>query len=68
MVLVVAAIFAPFLTPYNPYTVALDIRLQPPGGAHLLGTDELGRDILSRLLFGARVSLWVGMVTVVLAG
>ncbi|HLZ27177.1 MAG TPA: ABC transporter permease [Chloroflexota bacterium] len=67
-VLVLAAIFAPFLTPYNPYLVSLEIRLQPPGGAHPLGTDELGRDILARLLFGARVSLWVGVVTVVLAG
>jgi peptide/nickel transport system permease protein len=67
-VLVFAAIFAPFLTPYNPYAVSLDARLQPPGDGHLLGTDELGRDILARLLFGARVSLWVGMVTVVLSG
>jgi len=68
LVLVVAAVFAPFLAPYNPYTVTLDTRLQPPGAAHLLGTDELGRDILSRLLYGARVSLWVGIVTVALAG
>jgi len=68
LVLVVAAIFAPFLAPYNPYTVTLETRLQPPGAAHLLGTDELGRDILSRLLYGARVSLWVGIVTVALAG
>src|SRR5438552_6718886 len=67
-VLVFAAIFAPYLAPYNPYTVSLDTRLQPPGGAHLLGTDELGRDILSRLIFGARVALWVGIVTVLLAG
>ena len=67
-VLIFAAIFAPFLTPYNPYAVSLDARLQPPGNGHLLGTDELGRDILARLLFGARVSLWVGMVTVVLSG
>jgi peptide/nickel transport system permease protein len=67
-VLVFTAIFAPFLAPYNPYTVALDQRLQPPGGQHLLGTDELGRDILSRLIYGARVALWVGIVTVVLAG
>jgi peptide/nickel transport system permease protein len=67
-ILVLTAIFAPFLAPYNPYTVALDQRLQPPGGAHLLGTDELGRDILSRLIYGARVALWVGIVTVVLAG
>ncbi len=68
LVLVIAAIFAPFLAPYNPYTVTLETRLQPPAAAHLLGTDELGRDILSRLLYGARVSLWVGIVTVVLAG
>ena len=67
-VLVLAAIFAPFLAPYNPYTVSLDTRLQPPSGGHLLGTDELGRDILSRLIFGARVALWVGIVTVVLSG
>ena len=58
-VLVFAAIFAPYLAPYNPYTVSLDTRLQPPGGAHLLGTDELGRDTLTRLVFGARVSLVV---------
>jgi peptide/nickel transport system permease protein len=63
-VLVLSAVFAPWLAPYDPYRVNLDNRLQPPGGAHLLGTDELGRDILSRLLYGARVSLWVGIVTV----
>jgi peptide/nickel transport system permease protein len=68
LVLVVAAVFAPLLAPYNPYTVTLETRLQPPGAAHFLGTDELGRDILSRLLYGARVSLWVGIVTVALAG
>jgi peptide/nickel transport system permease protein len=67
-ILVVTAILAPFLAPYNPYTVALDQRLLPPGGAHPLGTDELGRDILSRLIYGARVALWVGVVTVLLAG
>ena len=68
VVLVVAAVFAPLLAPYNPYAVALEGRLQGPNGTHLLGTDELGRDILSRLLYGARVSLWVGIVTVALAG
>lgn len=66
--LLLAAVFAPLLAPYNPYIVSLDARLQPPGGAHLLGTDELGRDILSRLLFGARVALYVGIVTVFLSG
>jgi peptide/nickel transport system permease protein len=63
-ILVLSAIFAPWLAPYDPYQVSLDSRLQPPGGAHILGTDELGRDILSRLFYGARVSLWVGIVTV----
>lgn len=67
-VLIFGALFAPFLTPYNPYAVSLSARLQPPDGSHWLGTDELGRDILARLLFGARVSLWVGFVTVLLSG
>jgi peptide/nickel transport system permease protein len=67
-ILVLAAIFAPFLAPYNPYTVSLNDRLQPPGGAHVLGTDELGRDILSRLIYGARVALYVGIFTVALSG
>jgi peptide/nickel transport system permease protein len=67
-ILVLGAIFAPWLSPYDPYQVSLDNRLQPPGGAHILGTDELGRDILSRLFYGARVSLWVGIVTVAAAG
>jgi peptide/nickel transport system permease protein len=67
-VLIFAAIFAPFLAPDNPYIVSLDARLQSPGGAHLLGTDELGRDILSRLIFGARIALYVGIVTVFLSG
>jgi len=68
LLLVLAALAAPLVAPYNPYSVALEARLQPPGGPHLLGTDELGRDILSRLLYGARVSLWVGIVTVALSG
>jgi peptide/nickel transport system permease protein len=68
LVLVVAATLAPLMAPYNPYAVELETRLQPPDRAHLLGTDELGRDILSRLIFGARVSLWVGVVTVALSG
>ena len=68
LTLIIAAVFAPLLAPYNPYAVALEGRLEPPSGTHLLGTDELGRDILSRLLYGARVSLWVGLVTVALSG
>jgi ABC-type dipeptide/oligopeptide/nickel transport system permease subunit len=65
--IVVVAIFAPELAPDNPVGGALSLTLQPPawmhGGsaAHLLGTDELGRDELSRLIFGARVSVSVGV-------
>jgi ABC-type dipeptide/oligopeptide/nickel transport system permease subunit len=62
--LVVAALFAPRLAPYDPTEQRLERMLQPPGGAHLLGTDDLGRDILSRILYGARVSLLVGVLSV----
>lgn len=60
LLLAFAGLFAPLLAPDNPDAQNLAIRLQPPSGAHWLGTDELGRDLLSRLLFGARVTL--GMV------
>jgi peptide/nickel transport system permease protein len=63
-VLVLAAAFAPVLAPYDPTRVAMRERLQRPSGQHLLGTDQFGRDILSRLLHGARVSLTVGLVSV----
>jgi len=51
------AVFAPSLAPYDPMAQNLSGALELPGGAHLLGTDELGRDILSRILIGARISL-----------
>jgi nickel transport system permease protein len=51
------AIFAPFMAPHSPEHVDLTKRLQPPDGEHLLGTDHLGRDILSRLIWGARTSM-----------
>ncbi len=61
--LVVAAALAPVLAPY-PFD-AIDIRqtLSPPGGRHVLGTDDVGRDVLTRLLFAGRTSLTVGLVT-----
>lgn len=62
-----AALLAPWLAPYDPSTLHLDAILQPPSAAFPLGTDALGRDVLSRLLFGARVSLWVGFVSVTIA-
>jgi peptide/nickel transport system permease protein len=68
-----AAIFAPALAPYSPTKQDLGNRLQPPiwwGGTteHILGTDQLGRDLLSRMLFGARVTLFVSMAVVLIAG
>lgn len=61
---VCAAVFAPFLAPYHPSDTDLAARLAPPSGAHWFGTDALGRDVLSRTLYGARVSLLVGVLTV----
>jgi peptide/nickel transport system permease protein len=65
--LVVAALTAPVVTRYEPDAVNLTERLLAPSAAHLCGTDMLGRDILTRVLYGARVSLMVGPVTVVTA-
>lgn len=57
--LVSVAVFAPLLAPHNPYLVDLTQKFQPMGSTYLLGTDHLGRDILSRLIYGTRVSLAV---------
>ena len=59
---------APLISPHNPYTLNLIDRLKPPGGPYLLGTDELGRDILSRIIYGARLSLLAGVGIVGIAG
>lgn len=60
----VMALLAPVLAPYNPAALDLTHRLAAPSGAHWLGTDELGRDILSRVIFGARLSLTVAISVV----
>ncbi len=60
----VAALAAPWLAPYDPLGVNLPEALLPPSPAHWLGTDTLGRDVLSRLLFGARISLVIGFIAV----
>ncbi len=65
--LTLVALAGPALAPFDPTEQALDRMLQPPGAGHLLGTDDLGRDILSRLLYGARVSLGVSVAAVGLA-
>jgi peptide/nickel transport system permease protein len=62
------AVLAPLLTQYDPVDQDLSTRLAPPSLAHWLGTDQLGRDLLSRLLFGARISLAVGLFVVATAG
>jgi peptide/nickel transport system permease protein len=59
-----AAAAAPFLAPSDPLAQKLTERLAPPSGSHWMGTDDLGRDVFSRALFGARVSLEVGVVAV----
>lgn len=64
---VLMAVSAPLLAPYSPTKQVLTERLRPPSSAHLLGTDELGRDTLSRILFGAQVSLQVGILSVGIA-
>ena len=65
--LFVVSIFAPWLAPYDPNQIDLKEVLMPPSPAHLLGTDTLGRDVLSRIIYGSRVSLNVGFVAVGLA-
>lgn len=61
------AVAAPLLTPYDPNFVEVTNRLRPPSAAHWLGTDVLGRDVLTRLLYGARISLATGFVVVIVA-
>jgi peptide/nickel transport system permease protein len=62
--LVVAALFAPLIAPADPAAQNLPARLQPPSATHWMGTDELGRDIFSRILYGARISLFVSLCVV----
>jgi peptide/nickel transport system permease protein len=72
LLLVLTAIFAPLLAPYNPIKVSLPDRLMPPffveGGstAHILGTDLIGRDILSRVIYGARISLSISLLVILI--
>ena len=65
-VMLLLAILAPVLTPYDPIAQDLQNTLQPPSSAHWLGTDKLGRDVLTRLLYGARVDLRIGFLAVLI--
>lgn len=65
---VLTALAAPLIAPFDPHAQDLERRLEPPSLAHPMGFDELGRDVLSRLIWGARVSLAVGVAVVLAAG
>jgi peptide/nickel transport system permease protein len=67
LIFILAAALAPLLTPVDPLAQDVMNGLKPPSGEYLLGTDKLGRDMFSRLLYGARISLFVGFAVVVLA-
>jgi len=64
LVMSLAALCAPLLAPYDPNALHLDHILEPPSSMFWLGTDRLGRDVFSRLLYGGQISLWVGFVAV----
>jgi peptide/nickel transport system permease protein len=66
--LIAAAAMAPVIAPYPPEQLDLSHRREPPSAAHWLGTDDLGRDVFARVLFGARVSLAVGLLSAAVAG
>jgi len=67
-ILIFAAIFAPLVSPYDPYKQNLKNMLQHVSLQHLFGTDAMGRDVLSRIIYGGRVSFTVGLVSVLIAG
>jgi peptide/nickel transport system permease protein len=68
LVFIFISIFGPFISPRDPYKQTLGSALQQPSSEYLLGTDAFGRDTLSRLIYGARISLMVGVVAVTIAG
>ncbi|MCI0403993.1 MAG: ABC transporter permease, partial [Acidobacteria bacterium] len=67
VLLTLCALLAPWLAPQDPARIDLPTRLTPPSRAHWLGADELGRDILSRVLYGARISMLVGASVVLVS-
>ena len=67
LAIVLAAVFAPLIAPYDPTAINFADKLNAPGAQHLMGTNELGQDIFSQVLYGARTSLLVGVVVISLA-
>jgi peptide/nickel transport system permease protein len=68
VLVILTAIFAPLIAPYDPYQVTLKESVQQPSAQHWLGTDEMGRDVLSRIIYGSRIAVMVGFVVVAAAG
>ena len=68
LLMIITAIFAPFLAPFDPYELGTGKVLEQPSGSHLLGTDQLGRDTLSRVIYGTQTSLMIGLIVVIIAG
>src|SRR6202158_1352644 len=67
VVVTLLALFAPWVTPYDPISMKISDRIQSPRLAHWFGTDELGRDVFSRVVFGARYSLMIGASVVLIS-
>jgi len=68
MIWILLALLAPVVSPYDPIAQDLTVRLEAPSAAHIFGTDNFGRDIFSRVIFGGRYSLLAGLLTVIMAG
>src|SRR5215470_19289342 len=64
---ILLALFAPLVVPYDPIATSWSLVRKPPSAAHWFGTDELGRDMLSRVIYGARASLMAGLISVAIA-
>lgn len=67
VLLILLGLFGPYLAPYDPIEIDFDLRFAPPSLAHPMGADDFGRDVLSRIMVGARVSLQVGLIAVGIA-
>ncbi len=68
LIMAIVAIFAPVIAPYDPLVIDIRGRLLPPSAAHWFGTDEVGRDVFSRVIYGSRLSLGVSFTVVLIAG
>jgi peptide/nickel transport system permease protein len=67
ILVVLTALLSPWIAPYNPAAIAIRVKLQPPSLEHVFGTDQLGRDVFSRIVVGARIALETALVAVALA-